>query len=385
MTTNRRALPLSRVGVAAVLILALSGPTPAHAAWPLAEGELFLSVDGSIAADSNIASNATELSDTIYTVTPGFTWERSRGRGSVTFSANCAIERASEYSSYDSENYSADFSLSMPATASGRLKGNLDLSYFDGSRVDQYLNTRIAERGFNGSLDGSYQISNRINGRASVSYGESQPENAPSYEESSMSLGLGYNLRQAISAFVDFRFTDSSSESSPVFGPGSETSGNAIMFGLDGQITSRLSGSMGIGYDKSESEAGSEQDETSGMTYDVSLTWTPRTRTTFNLRASNGVQSTSVGNTEYVTIALTGSQEIGLNMTADVGVSFRSSDFGGTRTGGNDFVEAFASLDYRFSSRFSISGKYTYSDSDSTDPIVVYQRDVWLLSASARF
>jgi len=383
MTTSRRVRPFAPAAAAlsAAVILAL----PAHGLWEAAEGEIFLLLDASVAADSNIAANSLELSDTIYSVTPGFSWERSRGRGSVSLSGACQIERASEYEGYDSENYSADFSLQMPVTAGRRLQGGITASYFNGSRIDSFQNTRISETSWDFGIDGSYQVSNKVNARASASYGFTDPETLAYYESTAFTVGAGYNFRPEISFFVDARFTESSSSNSALISGGTDTSGNAILVGIDGQITQKLSGSIGFGYDWSESDNGGAITEYSGPTYDIGLNWAPRERTSVSLNASNGVQSSSTGSTEYIRVNLTVSQEIGLNWSADAGVSYRSSDFAVSTRGNDDVWEGNVGVSYAFTRQVSMALSYTYTNSDSSSAIVDYTRSVWALSASARF
>lgn len=358
---------------------------PARALWEAAEGEIFLQLDASVAADSNIASNSLELSDTIYTVTPGFSWERSRGRGSITLGAQCEIERASEYEAYDSENYSANFGLDMPATPAGKLRGGISANYFDGSRVDSYQNTRISETSYDFGLNGAYQVSNKINARAAASYGNTDPENLASYEDTSLSVGAGYNFRPDVSFYIDARFTDSSSGDSALLAGGTDTSGNAILVGLDGQITQKLSGHIGFGYDWSESETGGVTYEYTGPTYDIALTWTPRERTSIGLSASNGVESTSTGGTEYVNFSLTLTQEIGLNMSGNAGITYRSSDFALEDRGSDDVWEGNVGFTYAFTRQISMGLTYTYTNSESTTDLINYTRSVWRLSGTARF
>lgn len=385
MTTSLRVVrPVPRV-VLASLLLGLLGSLPALALWEAADGEVFVSLDASVSADSNIGSNALEQSDTIYAVTPGVSWERSRGRGSVSFGAQVEIERASEAETYDSENYSADFSLSMPATGSGRLRGTFDASYFDGSRVNSFQNTRISEQSYDLNLSGAYHVSARINARAGATYGKTEPETLAEYESNSLSAGLGYNLSPDVSLFLDARFRDSSSERLDGLGSSSDTSGNAFLVGLDGQLTARLSGQIGIGYDQSETSFGGVEREYSGFTYDASLTWTPRERTSLTLDASNGVQSTSSGGTEYSRVNLSVAQEIGLNMSASVGVGFRSSDFASSARGDDDVMDATARFRYAMTRNISWSLAYRYTDADSTSVIVNYSRSVWTFSGTARF
>jgi predicted porin len=378
MTTNRRVRLPRRVVVASILTAAICA-SPAHALWEAAEGEIFLQLDASVAADSNIQSSALELSDTIYTVTPGFSWERSRGRGSITLGAQCEIERASEYEAYDSENYSANFGLDMPLTPGQRLRGGISASYFDGSRVDPYQSTRISESSYDISVNGAYQVSNKINARAAASYGNTDPDLdlVPDYEDTSISIGAGYNFRPEVSFYVDARFTDSSSN-------GTETSGNAILVGLDGQITQKLSGHIGFGYDWSESEVGTVTYDYTGPTYDVALTWAPRERTTIALSASNGVQSTSGGGTDYTNFSLTLDQEIGLNMSGNAGITYRSSEFAGANRS-DDVWEGTVGWTYAFTRQISMGLTYTYTNSESSSAFIDYTRSVWRLSGSARF
>lgn len=383
MTTNRRVRPLPRLVIASA-VLGLSTAAPLAAIWEVADGELFLSLDAAISADSNISSSSAELSDTIYSVTPGFTWERARGLGTISLGAECEIERASEYEQYDSENYSANFALSMPASSAQRLRGSINASYFDGSRVNAFENTRVSETSYSVGFDAAYQATGKINTRLGVDYSKTEPEQLAEYERNAINVGLGYNFRPDVSAFLDVRFTDSSSNP---FGErlSTDTSGNAVLIGLDGQITPKISGSIGFGYDWSETNSGGEQRDYSGPSYDVSLTWSPRERTTIGLEAANGIQSTGTGGTEFFNVGLTVNQEIGFNMSANAGLSVRSSDFADENRGEDDVVQATLGGRYSMTRNISFGVSYTYTDSDSSLPLTNYSRSVWRFFGTARF
>lgn len=385
MTQTRRALPLVRV-LLATASLGLATPLCLHALWEAADGEVFLSLNASIAADSNIGSSAAEVSDTIYTVTPGFSWERSRGRGSISLGAQYAIERAAEYDGFDSENLSANFSIEMDATPSGRLSGGFSAGYFDGSRVGRFENTRLSQRSYDFALNGSYEVTAKLNSRLNASYDETRPEDLPDYDRSSLRLGLGYNIRPLISTFVDVRFTESSSSrSAGELGARGDTSGKAVMFGIDGEITPRLHGSIGIGYDWSESELATGDTEYSGIAYDVSLDWQPRERTSFSLTASNGIRAASLGAIEYVSVEFAADQEIGLNMSANASLGFRSNDYESSLRGDDDVVEATLGFTYAFTRNISVGASYAYTDSDSSNAVFSYSRSVWSLFGNVRY
>ncbi len=380
-----RSAPWSiRVHITA-LFLAGVACLPAHAIWEAADGEVFLSLEGEIAADSNILSNSDELSDTIYRVTPGISWERARGRGTISLDANCEIERASEYEAYDSENYNANFPLDVPATTSGRLRGSLTAGYFDGSRISSSQNTRVAETSFNIGANGSYQVSGKVNARLGGLYNDTTSDELADYTNSALNLGLGYNIRPTISTYLDVRFTEGSSGYSETIGSGTDTSGNAILVGVDGEITPKLTGHAGFGYDWSESETGGVVYEYTGPTYDVSLTWSPRERTTVILEASNGIDATSTGGVDYTNIGIDLRQEIGASIVGTAGVNYRNSDFSSESRGSDDVFEATVGATYSFTRNYSIGASYTYTDSDSTLAYVTYDRSEWKLFASARF
>lgn len=366
-------------------LFATISASPAFALWEAAEGEVFLSLDAAVSADSNIGSNALERSDTTYSVTPGISWERQGGRATMSLSAQCEIERANKYDAYDSENYSAHLNLDVPATSSGRLRGTLIAGYFDGSRVDSYQNTRISESSFNVALRGAYQLTPKLNGRAGATYANTDPEDLAEYTNKSYNVGIGYNLRPDVSAFLDVRFTDSSAGFSTEVGGGTDTSGEAIIFGLDGQITPKLTGHAGFGYDWSTSTLANVDFDYTGPTYDVSLTWRPRERTTMELLASNGIESTSTGGTDFTTVAFTVDQEIGLNIAAHAGVSYRSSDFALDTRGEDDVWDYTIGGRYVLTRNISLGLSYTYTDSDSTRALTKYTRSLWRFTATSRF
>ncbi len=384
MTQTRRAIPLTRA-ILATAVVAFAFPMHLAALWEAADGEIFLSLNTSITADSNIGSNAAELSDTIYAVTPGIAFERSRGRGSLSLGAQYEIERAGKYDAYDSENLSADFSLNMDATPSGRLRGGVNAGYFDGARVDRFENRRLSQKSFNLGLNGAYEITPKLNSRLTTSYDETRPETLADYDRSSIRLGLGYKMRPLISTFMDVRFTKSTSDHQD--GPGSraDTSGKALMFGVEGEITARLSGSIGVGYDWSESELGGIDTEYSGVTYDVSLDWQPRERTSVSLTASNGIRAASRGAVEYMSIELAAKQEIGLNMSATAGIGLRSNDYESEFRGDDDIVDASLTYNYAFSRNISVGARFAYTDSDSSIDLFSYSRTVWTLFGNVRY
>jgi len=384
MTTNRRAR-LIRHAAASLLLFSATPATPLHALWELAEGEVFVSLDTVLSSSSNIDSTSDERSDTIYSLTPGLSWERSRGRGSVSLGVRCEIERALDDATYDSENYSANFSLQMPVTAGRRLEGRLTLGYFDGSRVDAFQNTRLSESSYELGLNGSYRVSSKINARVGASYGKSEPEGLPGYEDTSLSVGLGYNIRPLVSLFLDVRQTDSSSDADALLPSGTDTSGKAFILGLSGEITPKLTGSIGFGYDMSETRIGSTTVDNDGLTYDANLSWSPRERTNVSLTASRGTQSTSTGGTAYESINLSGSQRIGLNMSVNAGVALRMSENTLQSSVGSDLWEVNIGATYAFARGISMGASYSYSVSDSAIARVDYVRSIWSLTASARF
>lgn len=297
--------------VAVTVILAVSAPRMASGFVEIANGELLFETSARLTRDSNVFADEREISDTIYSLEPGFAYSREVGRLNVDARVAVAMNRFSDLDDEDSDDVSARFNASIPSAATSPLKGNFEVTYFNGRRVDIYLNDRFQVETFGVGGQGSYQFSPKTQVRFGADYGASYPEDLPNSHWRTARLGLGYNLRPAVVTFLDYRFRRSKSETDLFNGFGVNNRDHAIFVGIDGDLSPVLSGLASIGYQTRSADANDVGGEDNRLVSQVSLTWQARQLTKVGFVISADSVTTNAGRTVDRT---------GLNLSVDQAV-----------------------------------------------------------------
>jgi hypothetical protein len=158
-----------------------------------------------------------------------------------------------------------------------------------------------------------------------------------------------------------------------------------VYVGARWDATALTSGSAKLGWLKKDFDHDPRQDFSTGS-WEVAVRWSPLTYSFFDLSTSRQTnESTGVGDTIVTSrVAVVWTHSWSSRVRSQVLGSWTSDDFRGegvTREDGTGSLGL--RLNYQFRRWLRFAAEYTYTDRDSNDPVVVYQRNLILFTIGA--
>jgi len=165
---------------------------------------------------------------------------------------------------------------------------------------------------------------------------------------------------------------------------GLDSSENSLLVGLSWQGTAKITGSALVGYtDRSSDDGLSDQN---GSTWQVDLTWMPRTYSSINFTTSKNNEE-SIGLGDFRTVTGTGvnwNHQWNSRLFSDLSVQLNDTKYEGT--GVTDDTTSFqASLDYQLRNWMNIQLSYTNTSRDTNSEILPYNFDREIISLAFIF
>jgi polysaccharide biosynthesis protein VpsM len=155
-----------------------------------------------------------------------------------------------------------------------------------------------------------------------------------------------------------------------------------LYVGARWDATALTSGSAKIGILKKDFDADPRQDF-STASWEVGVRWSPLTYSVFDLNTSRQTnESTGVGDTIVSSIYnLLWTHSWSSRVRSQVLAGWRNDDFRGAGvTREDDIATLGLRMHYQFRRWMRLGAEYTYTDRDSSDPSVIYQRNFILLT-----
>ncbi len=359
------ALRPSTVTVLAGLAFGSLPPPQAEAFVEIARGELLVNVDARITTDSNVFGNLSEIDDTVFSVEPSLAYVRRQGRLNVDGRAGVRFNRYSDLDSEDSNDRFARVETTFPTVQGSPLQGSVYLDYFRGRRIDIYLTDRIDVNDFSIGGEGSYRFNPRTEVRFGADVLRSDPGEGPENRSRSFRIGFGYGIRPQATAYVDLRTRRSSSDRNLVSGFEIDRKENAVLVGVNGQLSPVLSGYASVGFQTSEATGRDSGGDFDTFIADAALSWQVRQRTQLYLNATADNRNTNDARTvERILIAAGVKQEIGRAFSFDGRVELEDFTFRGTPSTSDEQISYLASLQYAATKYFTAGVEFTYWERD---------------------
>jgi hypothetical protein len=151
------------------------------------------------------------------------------------------------------------------------------------------------------------------------------------------------------------------------------------------EATALTSGSAKVGWLKKDFELDPRQDVSTGS-WEVGVRWSPLTYSVFDFNTSRQTQeSTGVGDVIVSSIyKLVWTHSWSARLRSEVLAGWTNDDFRGEGVTREDDIGSLGfRLHYQFRRWLRFAAEYTYTDRDSTDPTVIYQRNFVLFTVGA--
>ncbi len=361
MTTKPQSL---KVGILA-LFPALAGVLYAIT-QPGSEEGLSFSNDATAFYDSNIAGNADSDSDIELTYSPTLNFTRRSGLIGMSASLGATFGVFADNDEFDYELFRSNLNLSYPNTPDIPYSLALSGGYNESSEVDTFSGRRRekALANFAGSL--RYNVNERWGFRVNGGWTEVDYADAglPTQTTIVGGVDLVYIYSENLEIFGGYSYSDTSA------GVDSET--QTFRLRLEGEITPKVTGVLGVGYQIRETEVND-----SGDPYvNLDLSWAVNERFEVVATAGMGFYTTSLGNSgQRISGGLAGVMALGGAVSVSLGANYQDQSydsFGLDRS--DEFLSYQAGIVWQMSSAARVTASVTFIDVDSTRDFLVYER-----------
>jgi polysaccharide biosynthesis protein VpsM len=158
---------------------------------------------------------------------------------------------------------------------------------------------------------------------------------------------------------------------------------NRFYVGARWEATALTSGTAKVGYLRKDFDA-AQREDVSTASWQVGVRWSPLTYSAFDLTTSRETnESTGVGDTIVSSIYnVSWNHAWSSRVRTQVLVGWRTDDYRGVERE-DDIGSLGLRLNYQFRRWLGLGGEYTYTNRDSSDPTVVYERNLFLLTIRA--
>ena len=333
---------------------------------PEDEGALQFGNVVSATHDSNIQGRNDGDSDLEFVYAPTLSFSRQSGILGLDASIGGAFGLFADNSDQNYEDVNSSFALSYPQDGSIPYSINFGGGYSRTTQVDGYLGDRIQlERlGLNGGL--RYNVNERWGFRVNGHWSDLAYDLERRSDQASSGYGLDFIYRY--SEKLDFSLGYAYSETSANL----DTQDQTFRLQVEGELTPKLTGTLGLGFQNRETEFGD-----SGDPYvNVNLAWAVNERIEVAATGSIGFLTTSSGSSgQQSSTGLAASMALGGSMTASAGVRYSKTsydNFGIDRT--DEGLTFQTSLLWQLGQSTSLTASATYGDNQSDIDRLTYDR-----------
>lgn len=348
--------------------------------------DLFFNGSSSLRWTSNLFRNENnEVSDLIFTVTPGFEFNVGRGMSNADFSVitsydiltyadrtklNTGLFHLKALGSYQDSrwdlNGSASYDEYQSASGNALAPGSQRLVESDASRV---------------SGRGEYQFSPKFSFALGANYVDYRYQNDSKllfsdYTNLTLPADLYYELTPKLDLSVGYRYGDRSvqdrTDELDALVPGYNTKSHFLNVGARGELLPKLTGFFKVGYTGRDSDRpGSSNNGIMGLDGDLTWATTVKLTNVFTFSRDFGVGGEGDA-TEVTALGWNGIYSINTNWSASANARYTHRDYvdgfnngSGTQDRKDNQYQLGARGSYMLNSYWSFSGGYTYRKNDS--------------------
>lgn len=340
--------------------------------------------------NDNVDEDANENSSWVTEVSPSFTLA-AQDRLNV-YSLTYSFDSEIYHSLHDDDN--TDHHLTADAHLEFNSRNRLDLNagYHDiedtsdadsaTGENDQYHTSNIgALYGF-GAQSATMQLEFGANHQLKR-YDNSGSLNASKERDTDSFSGTAYyRLAPKTRALFEVRYNDYDYVSNDPL----DSNNLAYLGGVTWDATARTSGTIKLGYEEKDFDDGSKKDP-DGTTWEVSVTWAPRTYSSFTLNTRAGIDEGGDSGEDYID---TTSTSLGWNhdwnsrVSSKVSYSYTEEEYQGIDR--EDETSVFGlGVNYEVRRWMSVGVGYKYTDKDSTDASESYNQNLYQASLNLSF
>ncbi len=368
-----------------LLLLGLSAALagPAQALLEFNDGHDRVSVEAGygITYDSNLFAHADSAGDYSQSLSVESAYTRRAGLIGVDASAGVTVGRFHRFTDQDYTNPTAKLAFNK---SQGRLTGSFNLAAARESRSDVAANLRADSWYYTGDLNLRYPINARYYFTSESAFSVRDFVNQRSlFNLSSFSQAVNgyyvYSSKLDLLGGYRIRWGDAVG--------GSRTQDHAVNFGATGTLTSKLSGTISLGY-QWRHESGGQRAHYDGLTSSLSLAWPMSRKVTFSSALSKDFMTTATDVSVDATAAsLSAALKPSARLNLTAGVAYVVTRYLGTGGDGRvDRAPAFnLSASVSLTSAISASISYAYTDNQSNVAYSEFSRQAATFNLSVRF
>ena len=373
---------LRRAGLSLAVLAALQ----ANAGVDFARGTLGLEINSKAEHDSNVFGNNSEKADELLTVIPEITYVRNVGLISVDMSTGVKIQRFSDFTDLNTDDFFAGAKLDYDAAEKGNASFEIGYERFSAANEAVLARTESDEYKAKGSFD--YFYSEKLGLRVLAGYTDSQQLLVGFNDVTTYQLGTGalYRYSPKLVANLSYNFRNTATDNVAVGLANPDSNDHRISFGVEGEITPKLTGRAATGIVYREFDTGGDD---TGFFADVGLTWDVLEKTSITLDIGNDY-NTSAGaqSSENFSAKLGISQELLEKLIGRASISYGNDNYdasGPVAARQDDTYTLSAGLTYTFTDSVSTAFDLSYKDSSSDLATADYERTLVTISLDAKF
>jgi len=362
--------------------------SPLSAFTEIADGALKFTADTSILWDSNYQGNANGDSDTVYSITPGFSWDRSSGRIKMQANASIEFQRLKDNDQYDDEYINANFSIKAPFAPGSPMSGQGSLAHNESSSIDESLNQRISRETSSASMSFSYRFRPKISANLNAAYIETANDEFSTITDHNLALGATWHdIWRDVSLSLDYRLRNA--KSSGAIGTGAKNKENSFSASLDGQLLPKnlfpkLEATLAFRLQSNSSLIEDEADKQI-LGFQAGLHWPARETTTLNLTLDRDLQLSADDRTNEITRLNFGVvQQIGRKITTRLDIALSDTKTLSIDRSSTRFT-AELNATYQVNRYLNLNAQASWSENYSSQSFGDYTRSIIQLGATFRY
>ena len=369
----------------ALLAATAASLTSAYAAFPVGDGEAFLTGTASYSQTDNLyLSKVSTKSTAVATFTPGISVEfggDALAKNILSFSEQ--FVRYASASSQNNELFNAKYDGSYSDDKSKITFGAAYVESAQNNR-DARLNGIIVENtteSINAGFD--WTLSPKTSFNVNPSWENSDYSTLGFTDRTSWTLPLNfaYEIAPKLKSTGGYRYRNDSQKAGP------DSTDHFFNLGATGEFTPKLSGPLAVGYVtrdiKRYGATKGSTESTVGVTSNFAYSYSDKTK--FRASIGNDYRSGATGETQKV-FSLSGGGNTSLTneLSADAGLNYSKNDY--VASGRSDDLWALnAGLSYAYNKYVKFNGSYSYQDNSSSVSTNSFKTNTFAVSASVRY
>ena len=330
------------------------------------DGALRFDNEFSAIYDSNIFGNSDEESDIELAYRPSITFTRRSGLIGLDATVGGAFGWFLDNGDQDYQNFLSTFVMDYPNDGSVPYKFSIGGGFTSATILDRFTGGRISVDTANLNGRFRYNVNERwgfsINGR----WSDSSYASSAFTDQDTWGAGLDfvYTYSEKLEFFAGYAYSETASAV--------DSEDHTFRVQAEGEITPKLSGTLGVGYQIRETRFGNSGDPYINM----NLAWAVNERLEIAATGGIGFLTTSTGASgSQKNFGLVASLALNATLTASLGVSYTESeysDFGLDRS--DEYFTYQAMLAWQLGEAATLRGSVTFEDADSSTDILTYDR-----------